>query len=95
MAYFTFITKRILLIFLFFFHFSAVFANPPANFAQAKKKAEILFQSHRSTLYCHCDYTAKKEIDLLSCQMQEAAARGRRASRVEYEHMLRRFSNML
>ncbi|KTC89175.1 putative endonuclease-1, partial [Legionella drozanskii LLAP-1] len=49
-----------------------VYANPPANFTQAKKKAETIFKTHRATLYCDCPYNEKKQIDLLSCQMQEA-----------------------
>lgn len=74
---------------------TSLFANPPSSFAQAKKKAEAIFKNHRSTLYCDCPYNEKKQIDLLSCQMQEAEGRSKRANRVEYEHMLRRFSNML
>ncbi|KTC87684.1 hypothetical protein [Legionella drozanskii] len=62
-----------------------VYANPPANFTQAKKKAEIIFRTNRSTLYCDCTYNEKNQIDLLSFQMQEAAVKSRRASRVEYD----------
>ncbi|WP_058506046.1 endonuclease [Legionella nautarum] len=80
--------QRFLLIPLLFLHGSVVSANPLTSFAVAKKKAEIIFQNHRTTLYCNCQYNEKKQIDLLSCQMQDAVMRSKRASRVEYEHMM-------
>ncbi|MCE3045439.1 MULTISPECIES: hypothetical protein [Legionella] len=47
-------------------------ATPPANFAQAKKIAAVVFKPHPITLYCQCHYQ-NKQIDLASCQMDAAA----------------------
>lgn len=85
--------KRCLVaVFTFLVSFS-VFAQAPANFPAAKKRAELIFNAHPYTLYCGCQYNAH-EINLASCQMQAAELIGR-AHRMEFEHMLRRFDNML
>ncbi|MBY0379710.1 MAG: hypothetical protein K2P99_04850 [Burkholderiales bacterium] len=70
------------------------FAQPPANFQQAKIQAAEIFKEHRQTLYCHCNYNEEHSIDLNSCHLDDLGNRSR-AHRLEWEHMLRRFSNML
>ncbi|WP_131781534.1 endonuclease [Legionella gresilensis] len=57
------------------------------NFGQAKKNARVLFAFHRETLYCHCRFDARLQVDLNSCNMQ-SAAKFKRAHRVEWEHMM-------
>lgn len=64
-----------------------IHAEPLKNFGQAKKMARLLFQSHRQTLYCHCSFNARLEVDLGSCNMQ-SALRFPRARRIEFEHMM-------
>ncbi|MGQ3887863.1 endonuclease [Legionella sp. CNM-1927-20] len=63
------------------------FSQPIKNFGQAKKHARILFAFYRETLYCRCKFDARLQVDLKSCNMQ-AAARFKRARRVEWEHMM-------
>lgn len=81
------------LIWLFLSVSFACFSAPPQCFNQAKKIAGQLFAEHQQTLYCQCQYD-KKEADLTSCGMQ-AASHIKRAHRIEWEHILRRVSNML
>ncbi|HAT3877887.1 TPA: hypothetical protein I8669_002719 [Legionella pneumophila] len=70
------------------------FSESPVSFPQAKKIAAKIFAANPQTLYCQCHFDEKKWIDLNSCQMQSAQAM-KRSHRVEWEHMLRRFGNML
>jgi deoxyribonuclease-1 len=65
----------------------------PSNFSQAKKIAGEVFAQHPLTIYCGCEFNGKN-IDLASCGMNQAQE-NKRAHRVEWEHILRRFSNML
>ena len=81
------------LVFCVVFLSSLCSANPPHNFPQAKKIAGQIFASHPQTLYCQCRYEGK-QIDLASCNMLDAVSQ-KRAHRLEWEHMLRRFGNML
>ncbi|HIF0232312.1 TPA: hypothetical protein ACXYK5_002231 [Legionella pneumophila] len=68
-------------------------ADSPSSFAQAKKIVKQLFHNHPKTIYCGCSYD-DKVVNLDSCGMEQAHSK-KRAYRVEVEHMLRRFSNML
>jgi deoxyribonuclease-1 len=66
---------------------SLPYAQSPKTFAQAKRQLRILFGSHHETLYCHCAFDNDLRVDLASCGMQAASA-FKRASRVEWEHMM-------
>jgi endonuclease I len=72
---------------------SLSYAQSPSSFSQSKKIAARLFQQHPQTIYCQCSYE-DKEVNLASCSMQ-AADSIKRAHRIEWEHILRRFDNML
>lgn len=72
------------------FLFLCTFINPLhalSSFSLAKKIASHLFQNHRVTLYCRCQYTKSNVVDLSSCNMQLAESI-KRAHRVEWEHMM-------
>lgn len=71
---------------LFLVSSSLLHAEPPANFNQAKITAKKIFQDHRITLYCNCEYDERHQINLASCKMQQASEK-KRALRVEFEHM--------
>lgn len=71
---------------LFLLH-ALLFAAPPHSFQHAKRIANTIFAEHRVTLYCHCAFDATNQIDLASCEMEQAANK-KRANRVEFEHML-------
>jgi deoxyribonuclease-1 len=76
--------KQIGLICLFMLLSPLVWAQAPQTFAEAKREAKEIFAAHPLTLYCQCVFNAKHEIDLASCQMQEAEKVSERANRVEY-----------
>lgn len=58
----------------------------PHNFAKAKKIAAEIFERHQTTLYCQCNYE-QKQVDLSSCNMNEATQH-KRALRIEWEHIM-------
>jgi deoxyribonuclease-1 len=80
--------KQIGVICLFMLLSPLVSAQAPQTFAEAKREAKEIFAAHPLTLYCQCVFNAKHEIDLASCQMQEAEKVSKRAKRVEYDHMM-------
>ncbi len=59
----------------------------PNTFPQAKKIAGEIFANHKETLYCHCQYDVKKQVNLDSCGMS-SANHIKRAHRIEWEHMM-------
>ncbi len=65
---------------------SCGFASPQ-TFPQAKKIAGEIFANHQETLYCHCQYNAKKQVNLDGCGMSSANPI-KRAHRIEWEHMM-------
>ncbi|HIF0232819.1 TPA: hypothetical protein ACXYK5_002748 [Legionella pneumophila] len=79
--------------FLFLLVHTTLWAEPPPTFAQSKKWVKQVFQAHPTTIYCGCSF-ANGTIDLHSCGMDEAFTQ-KRAHRLEIEHVLRRFGNML
>jgi len=78
--------RKLLVVSFAFFCLSA-FADSPSDFTRAKKIALGLFEGHQTTLYCHCQYSANKDVDLHSCHMDSANGRSR-ANRMEWEHMV-------
>ncbi|CAM4422173.1 MAG: hypothetical protein LEGION0403_FIIPPAGN_02721 [Legionella sp.] len=70
-----------------------VWAESPSSFALSKKIVQQLFQNHPQTIYCGCTYQ-DKTVNLDSCGMREAKKK-KRANRIEIEHILRCFGNML
>jgi deoxyribonuclease I len=73
--------------FLLILPFSISFATAPATFTTAKKVATNIFKPHKITLYCGCAYDKDKQVDLTSCNMNNATPI-KRADRVEWEHMM-------
>lgn len=74
------------LLFILFYFCASTYAESPANFNQAKKRAVLLFKEHSVTLYCGCQYKGK-QINLNSCGMDEAKT-NKRAQRLEWEHIM-------
>jgi deoxyribonuclease-1 len=62
-------------------------AGPPRDFYEAKKTAFNIFEARAITLYCTCNYNAKKQVNLASCNMTSAKSI-KRARRIEWEHMM-------
>ena len=61
--------------------------SAPGSFQEAKKIARSIFNGHRETLYCGCQYNQFQEVNLDTCNMQ-AASPYKRAHRIEWEHMM-------
>lgn len=76
-----------LLVCTFSLSVSSVYAESPNDFPKAKQIALELFNAHSKTLYCRCDFTHSKDIDLSSCHM-ESANQNKRAKGMEWEHMM-------
>ena len=89
---------KYLIILLSFLFVSSVYAEPPSNpvksFGTAKKHTLKIFQDHRITFYCRCDYSAEKSIDPNSCGYKPKnplTKKGKinvRATRIEWEHVV-------
>jgi deoxyribonuclease-1 len=64
--------------------------NPPrtaSTFTGARKALyDQVYHDHRKTLYCVCDYSADRKIDLASCGLTALADKPR-AQRIEAEHL--------
>lgn len=56
------------------------------NFQEAKKAAKLIWQDHKLTFYCGCQYDNQLVIDHASCHYRPLDAR--RAKRVEWEHVV-------
>lgn len=69
------------------------FAEPLDSFRKAKELAAQVFNSHPVTIYCGCTYS-NNDINLHACGLEKVAA-SKRAHKLEWEHLLRHFSNML
>ncbi len=69
---------------------SSAFAAPPSSFSKAKKEAVKIYADHPTSFYCGCDiqWQGRKGIpDLQSCGY-EVRKQQKRASRIEWEHVL-------
>ncbi len=62
-------------------------ALPPSSFSKAKRLAMEIFKDNPETLYCQCRFDSNKQINLASCNMQDAGTI-ERALRVEFEHIM-------
>ncbi|MEO5340515.1 MAG: endonuclease [Magnetococcus sp. MYC-9] len=57
------------------------------DFAEAKKLADKIFQDHRQTFYCGCDYDKHHTVDPSGCGYRPRK-NAQRGERVEWEHIV-------
>lgn len=60
-------------------------ASEPANFQQAKKNAQVIWNDHRKTFYCGCKYNKHGIIDFKSCSYY---ADKHLSKRIGWEHVV-------
>lgn len=58
----------------------------PRNFQEAKRLARIIWDDHRISVYCGCDYDKQLIVDFKSCGYQPKNYK--RANRIEWEHIV-------
>lgn len=56
------------------------------TFSTTKGRLEGIYQDHRISLYCGCDYGTDKEADFASCGYEPRSPNGK--SKIEWEHMV-------
>lgn len=78
---------RVILFLCLVVNVSHAFADPPANFAVAKRFAKQIFRDHKETFYCGCRFDKHGKIDLQSCGYK-IQGNHRRATRIEWEHIM-------
>lgn len=62
-------------------------STPPRNFSESKRIAEKLFQDHRITFYCGCEYDKEGMVDPASCGYKPKS-HSRRTKLIEWEHIM-------
>ena len=66
-------------------------SGTPSSFSAAKRQAAKIYQGHKKTFYCGCNYSVTDEKrlipDLNSCGYK-VRKQERRASRIEWEHVM-------
>lgn len=76
----------VLIALLSVFSVSAVAADAPANFRQAKKVAAKIYQLNPQTFYCDCAFK-DNQVDAQSCGYS-ARKNAKRGQRIEWEHVV-------
>ena len=62
--------------------------NAPGSFSSAKKKAlKVVYSGRRTTFYCGCGYTVRKQVDASKCGYTPRKANVR-SRRIEWEHVV-------
>ena len=73
--------------FISLFNVTLAFSSLPQSFQEAKRLAYEIFKDHPETLYCHCRYTANKEVDLTSCNLENLETKSN-SHKLQFEHMM-------
>lgn len=60
----------------------------PSSFSKAKRLLyNKVYQGHKTTFYCNCQFNYKREVDLSSCNVEHRRNKTR-ANRIEAEHVM-------
>jgi deoxyribonuclease-1 len=63
-------------------------SNPVRSFSSAKRSAARIYDEHRVTFYCACDFDAARLVDHRSCGYKPQSPGSARAGRIEWEHVV-------